>query len=303
MKFPCEIISEPYITQLRVEAANFLHKQNYSQSQIATLLQVSQPVVSGYLKKKLMPPEIPEAILLKAKDVGIQVGQILMQDGEQGIPEAIQKGCIECKILRQAGPTCIFHRQIIPQLDANCDKCLTPQNLIELQVDKESALRRLQTTVRNILKYQNIASIIPEIGMQIVFGVQNINSYSDIVAFPGRINKRKNSPPLYGMPAFGGSETTSHLLMEIRKYNRELTTIATLKTSKWLINRMETNNFDIKIHEGFDLDHAKGLMELGSIDGSPVVIVDTGSPGFEAISYLCCSSLVDLETVLVKILK
>jgi predicted fused transcriptional regulator/phosphomethylpyrimidine kinase/predicted transcriptional regulator len=302
MKFPCEIIAEPYITQLRIEAANFLHRQNLSQSQIANLMQISQPVVSGYLKKKSIPENVPDAIILKAREVGKQIGQMLLQDGEEIIPQAIGRACIECKILRQAGPTCIFHRQIIPQLDQDCDKCLTPQNLIELQVDKESALRTLRTTVTNLIRQPNIAHIIPEIGLQVVYGVQNVDSISDIVAFPGRINKRKNRPPLFGAPSFGGSETTSHLLMELRKYNLSITTIATLKSSKWLINRLLECDVEIKSVDGFDLDYVAGLQKIDELNSSAIVIVDMGSPGFEAISYFCCESLDSLETYLLKIL-
>lgn len=298
MKFPCEIIAEPYMAQIRIVAAKFLANQGFNQSQIARLLQVSQPVVSGYLKKQGQFTEVPDNIVLKAEEVGKKVGKLLEMRGKDGIPEAISLGCRECKILRQRGPTCIYHEQKM-ELPSDCSLCLTPENLIQLQQDKESILFELRELYRFLSRKKYINKLIPEIGLQIVYGTEDMDSIFDIAGFPGRIIKRKSSNPLADPPTFGSSETTSHLLLRIRERDNKVRSIAGMKTSNYLKNQLDKFDISYKSTKEFDTSYEDKIDEIFiSKTSLPFFIMNQGSFGFEPISYLIAEDLDQMKYII-----
>jgi len=302
MKFPCELLAEPYIAQLRIEIAHLLHRQDYTQNQIANLLQVSQPVVSGYLKKSKYNADLPDTIVSRAKIVAHDITSILQAKGIAGTEEAIARGCHDCKIMRQAGPTCIYHKSITSNLADDCTSCLTKEPLIQLQVDKQSVLRDLSQLFSLLKSKPQIDQIIPEIGMQIIHSIEHPSSMSDIGAFPGRIIKRVGALPLASPPSFGSSETTSQLLLDLRSRGIVIRTIAAIKTNRYLENRLATLDLDIFEVSGFEENMSDKLAEL-DLNDSSLLLVGRDSVGYESISYVCCKNINELEVTLLDLLR
>jgi predicted fused transcriptional regulator/phosphomethylpyrimidine kinase/predicted transcriptional regulator len=303
MKFPCEIIAEPYISQLRVEAAKNLRQFGYSQLQIAELLQVSQPVVSGYLKKQIDPAEFPVPIIERAKEIGLTTAQLLLENGLEGIPKAIDIACKTCKILRQGGAICAFHKAILPVLEDDCARCQTGVVLVQLQTNRQLILKELQRIFHELSKHSNFDSIIPEIGLQMVLGVAEMTNGSDIAGFPGRIIKRKQGKPSAEIPTFGSSERASNLLLAVNKYDSEIIALAGIKTSTSLLKQLKRKKISHYIVEEFDQDSTNKLHDLiEDHRGIPSVIVDTGSVGFEAISYVFAKSGTHLQSLLLELI-
>jgi len=289
MKFPCELLAEPYLAQLRLEVAYNLRDLQYTQTEIAALLQVSQPVISGYLRKSRHQSQLPQVILSRAREVAAEITAILHTQGLDGTEAAIRTGCLECKIMRQAGPTCMFHKQETSYLSENCTSCLTAKPLVQLQVDKQGVLQDLSSLFDDLISHSQVNRLIPEIGMQIVHGITEPRSMSDIAAFPGRIIKRKNSSPLADTPVFGGSETTSQLLLDLRKKHPALHCIAAIKTTDWLQRRLEQIEIPIQVIEGLE-EHIQELIADILIPAESFVLVGKKSIGFESISYVCADS-------------
>lgn len=292
MRFPCEIISEPFLAKMRVEAAKFLYKQGYSQQTIASLLQVSQPIVSNYLKRENRGDrQVPENIILEAEKVGIQIGELLSVQGTDGIPQSIGLGCQSCKKLRQGGATCVYHKILNSNLEENCTRCHTSESLIELQIDRENIIKYLQNIYTNLVKTTKYNYLIPEIGLQIVIGTTDMKHFDDIAGFPGRIIKRKTGLPSTEIPTFGASLTMSRLLLLTRKHFPSITGLAGIKTTEWLLEKLEIAGIPFVEYSGFDTSYEKHMVELVdrnkfSNTGQPFVVVDKGSIGYEAISYI-----------------
>lgn len=301
MKFPCELLAEPYIAQLRVETAKNLHEEGYTQMDIAKLLQVSQPVISGYLKKGRNQAKLPQLLLSSARDVAFEVTKIFKDQGQEGTEQAINIGCRECKILRQSGPTCIYHKSITNHLEPNCTACLTGTPLLQLQIDKQGVLKELSSLFDFLANSKSIDKIIPEIGMQIVCSTRDPETMSDIAAFPGRIIKRKNRIPLAETPIFGGSETTSQLLLDIRKINPIIRCITAIKTSTWLSNRLKMLNYQYLVIEKLEEDMSKQINGIDQISNMSI-IVGKNSVGYESISYVCTSNTKEMVELLSDIL-
>ncbi len=294
MKFPCEIITEPYIAEMRITITKILKGKGYSQIQIAELLQVSQPIISGYLRKEKTYDDVPSEIIHSAQTIGIEIAELLISKGEEGIPESISMACYQCKMLRTGGPVCLYHKQSIPILEEDCTRCLSGHDVISLQVDKTLILSNLRVVYKEITSMKHIERIIPEIGMQIVLGGPNMNNTMDIAGFPSRIIKRKKSNLMADGPIFGGSSSLSDLLLLLNKKFSGIFALASIKTSDWLIKRLANLNKTYEVIDGFDLDYKKKIDDIVAISKLPLVIIDYGSLGYEAISYIVSADHIEL---------
>lgn len=301
MKFPCELLAEPYLAQLRIEVARNLKQLGYTQTQSAELLQVSQPVISSYLKKSRHQEDLPQVIISQAMDVAKEVTQILHNRGLEGTSEAINTACHQCKVMRQSGPTCIYHKSITSNLGDDCTSCLTQKPLIELQNNKEGVLNELNDLLSNLRGIDNFYKIIPEVGMQIINSITDPNSMSDIAAFPGRIIKRSKNTVLADAPTFGGSETTSQLLLDLQSKQFDVRTIAAIKTSDWLLNKLDQEKVPFLVIKGFEENMSQKIGQL-FFDHSGFVIAGMESIGYESISYICTASTQELHDIILNIL-
>ena len=294
MKFPCEIITEPYITEMRITITKILKEKGYSQIQIAELLQVSQPIISGYLRKEKIYDDVPREIIHSAQSIGLEITELLISKGKEGIPESISLACYQCKMLRTGGPVCLYHKQSIPILEEDCTRCLSGQDVISLQVDKTLILSDLRMVYKEITKMKHVERIIPEIGMQIVLGGPNMQTTMDIAGFPSRIIKRKKSSLMADGPIFGGSSSLSDLLLLLNEKYTDIFALASIKTSNWLIKRLANLDKSHKVMDGFDLDYKKKIDDIDKINNLPLVIIDSGSLGYEAISFVLASNHIEL---------
>lgn len=303
MRFPCEIVTEPYLAKIRIEAANYLSKKGHSQQAIATLLQVSQPIVSSYLKRTgKSPSQVPEIITREAQSIGIQIGELLSIQGNDAIPQSISLGCQSCKKLRQGGGTCVYHKMLNPYLEDNCNRCHTSEILIELQINRESIINQLQNIYENLVRTSKYNYLIPEIGLQIVIGTTDMTNPDDIAGFPGRIIKRKEGLPSTEIPTFGASVTLSKLLLITRNYFPKISGLAGLKTTEWLVEKLQEVKIPYIEFQGFDANYKEHIVELEKIkhiqdEEKPFVVVDHGSIGYEAISYVFARKPSELKDV------
>ncbi|MFV2013892.1 MAG: thiamine-phosphate synthase family protein, partial [Candidatus Heimdallarchaeota archaeon] len=195
-----------------------------------------------------------------------------------------------------------YHKILNPYLEENCTRCNTSESLIELQINRENIIRELQLIFENLIKTIKYNYLIPEIGLQIVIGTMDMKHRDDIAGFPGRIIKRKRGLPSTEIPTFGTSLTMSRLLLLTRKYFPHITGLAGIKTTDWLLEKLENTGISYIDFHGFDTDYEKHLVELISNNSfpnqdHPFVVVDRGSVGYEAISYIFANNPGELTKV------
>ena len=304
MKFPCELLTEPYLVQIRRSAARYLNSQGMTQIEIAQVLGVSQPLVSSYIKRDYVSSDMENQISDIANSVGIEIAQILKIEGVAGSQRALSIGCSNCKILRQQGIGCLLHKINTPSLSDECTSCHTGQNLIDLKMYRSSLITDLNMLFTLFNENKKLQYLIPEIGLQIVLGVGDFRTPNDIAAFPGRIRKKKRGDLIAEHPTFGSSETLAGLLILIRSNLKTCSTIAAIKTSEWLQEKLDLNSLS-KFHiSQFDADYTHGLDKLFESYKTielPFVIYNEGNVGYEDISYLICQSTDELREILISL--
>ncbi|MHA2503713.1 MAG: thiamine-phosphate synthase family protein, partial [Candidatus Kariarchaeaceae archaeon] len=248
---------------------------------------------SGYLKRPRTHEGLPEELVSRAISVASEIAEVLKIQGRAGTQSAIQLGCNQCKIMRQYGPTCEFHRMQTESLDPSCIACHTQTDIVELQVDKSDILIDMSRFFNIFASEPRHHRHIPEIGLQLVYSALKPQGPSDIAAFPGRIIKRKGRELLADLPAFSGSETISQFLLAIRSFNPEVRALMMIKSSQFLEDRLSALNLRYGIISGLEEDFFRKIEEHKSqlTTSLPMFLVGKDSIGYESITYLLAQNM------------
>ena len=203
------------------------------------------------------------------------------------------------QLLKTSPRQSMYHKELIPILEDDCTRCHTKDEMIQLQIDREEVLKELRDIYRKLSNHRNFDSIIPEIGLQIVLGTKDMKNKTDIAGFPGRIKRIKGGNPLADIPTFGSSDRSSFLLLRLKEHFPKIRSLAGIKTSEWLIDNLTERDIDYIIIDEFDKEHLSKIDLLPELNlNLPLVIVDTGSIGFEAMTILSLTSVGDNVIIL-----
>ncbi len=308
MKMPCELIAEPYVVKIRKYTTQNLRNKGLTQKEIANLLHISQALVSSYLKtSKEKTQHEPENIFDKvARQVAHEVSETLLVHGQQGIEQAISSVCKTCKLMRAQGPSCALHFMIVPELQKEnsiCQACHSNQNTVQLlQEDRYHVIRSLQHAVQTMAKIQSISELVPEIGLQFLYSIENPKSNMDVAGFPGRIGKHREKLVRIANPEFAASNHSSKILIEVNKYVQNVRSLITIKTSNKLEDQLSSIGVSY-LHLSFDTYSKRKIREKLESQTLSVPIAFLGEPaiGIEAITYLVASNPADIISILEKI--
>ncbi len=308
MKMPCELIAEPYIANVRQKTAINLSKLGYTQSEIASILRVSQALVSSYLRKKqkikldLDNKEV-KMIDQSAKLVAQEVTEILILSEKNSVEKAIQKVCEKCKELRISGPTCVLHSKIVSGLNtggAPCTACITTEHQIQLLTEERfTIIQSLGKIIRSLDQLSILPAIVPEIGLQMIYGTSDMQSELDVSAFPGRITKYRGHLTRIPSPEFGASEGTARLLLTVHQFFEHLRAAITLKFSNMLLISLKGLVTEIKANiDTMSLKAISKVFNLLGDSSKPILIYSEPILGLEQIAYLICDSPEDIFNLL-----
>ena len=323
MRTPCEWTLSDFVPKIRRELVNELHtRKGYNQKEIAKILGISQPRVSQYIsseKKQIRNMEAAQFQLMESQlnDVVTRTVNDIIKalENNKKAPETIPIICYSCRELRMGNALCSLHRYDYPELnevinsDKNCDLCLkwktAPNESVESLNSLDARFNVLKTleSISNMLVMKvSFVDFIPQIGAQLcmIFESSTPDSPQDIAGFPGRIIQIQGRAKIVSRPEFNSSKTTSSLLIDIRKSNRKLTAVLSIKNQ-------QDADFETSItKKGFIIFKTQAIDENGLSqqiisntysNKSKIAILDSGSIGFESITYLFVENIIDLVDV------
>ncbi|MFQ6125763.1 MAG: thiamine-phosphate synthase family protein [Candidatus Heimdallarchaeota archaeon] len=305
MRLPCEIIVNDLLPFLRKVIAERLHSKGYTQTQIAHMLNVSQPAVSYYLKL-----EIPQSRynLNSIKDRGLKLADKLMSG--ESVSTIINDICSLCMSHRTFGITCRFHREQL-ELEEDCTACIVniPTPMIS---EREEALQDLRAAIEMIEDTPEFVQIMPEVRVQIVRSISNTRSTEEIAAVPGRIVKVKGKPKGVANPEFGASSHTAEILLAFVRKNPTLGTRAAIcikydSTIQRAIEELGLTYERLKI-TNFSSEEGgnnKGIVHAIETqlqkEKTPEIVIDPGGEGREPIAYLFGKTATEVSHQSIKI--
>lgn len=323
MRTPCEWTLSDFVPRIRRELVKELHKnRGMSQKDISKLLGISQPRVSQYLalekkQKRNISPEKAKLIDFQLNDtVEVTVKNIIqLLDEGKSSPETIPIICRGCRKLRMANALCSLHRLDYPELDDSvgsnntCDLCLkwkdstgNNEDSLESLDARFNVLKVLESISSMLIMKLSFPDFIPQIGAQICLIYENpdeSNKLEDVAAFPGRIIQVQGTAKIVSRPEYNSSKTTGSLLLEVRKFNKNIQAVLSIKSKddQDFENRLISKNFTIIKTRALDENEFSENIEPGSLAHSKIAIIDSGSIGYEPITYLLVENITDLVDV------
>ncbi|MFC1690765.1 thiamine-phosphate synthase family protein [Nanoarchaeota archaeon] len=275
MLTPFHALVEEVYPKLNAEIARQL-KTDLTQSEIAEFLSVSQVMVSKYLKEK---KEIDDEL------ANIATG--LTNEIKAGITkqEFTKKATLAGLKLIQSGYLTEYSQQFV--LDEEIIDEICHKNV------KETVIKDLKAALKLIEK-ENPVELMPQVRMNIAVSIKKPTNKYDIAAFPGRLSVVDYKVISKEDPSFGASRHLSEILLEIKKSNTHVNSVANIKKIK-LPKEVKSINYQRKKLK--DIGDFIKSNDLENIDA----IIAEGDFGIEPVIYVLGTSAMDVVNKIIKI--
>lgn len=290
---PLEFISKYITPNIRGLVAIELYERGYSQSKIASLLGVSQPMILKYLRAGR------DKLLRQLESIGINrdeamaiANSIALRLSESRIEALTTLALVELSILTR---DIICNAYI--RVTGISDACRVLSIYYE---PRDPYIAEVEEAYKILSSIRGIADFIPEVGSNIVLAKPNARSIIDTIGYPGRIIKLDRSILAIGRPSYGGSRFMATIILEAMKIWSMFRAIIALKRNEKLLESAHSLNIEVcSIGPFKDPDsYFKELrLYLEKCGKPPRVIDDTGGPGLEPILYVLGVNALDASRV------
>ena len=145
---------------------------------------------------------------------------------------------------------------------------------------------------------RNMWELIPEVQLNLGFGIAGASGIEDVAAFPGRIGRHEGKVLIKSEPRFGASSHVARMILAFMKYYPWVRSCANVRFSEDAIDRARKEGMDLaqigektrsaRPEEGAGAGSLDPLVEsaLQGTDHPPDIIYDTGDMGREAVIRL-----------------
>jgi predicted fused transcriptional regulator/phosphomethylpyrimidine kinase/predicted transcriptional regulator len=285
VKFIEEVVVEEFLPTLRSMLAEDLRERGLTQSEVASLLGISQSAVSKYANGTVARNDRIERDE-RVRDLVDRVGAGLAS-GDMTRVQAL----VECEVLvrrLEAGDLLTtLHEETMPEL-ASVDyaRIHDPDSVVRTTERVRSSVR---AGVRTLTNTSGFAALIPNVGANLVESLSEATSVDDVAAVPGRIFDVKGRATVPGDPEFGVSEYVASVLLAAREYT-DARAAANVRYDPDLVDRLEGAGHTCVEFSPVDGDEVEGVrVALGRADGElsdVFVLYQTGGYGIEPITYV-----------------
>jgi len=300
LRLPCELVTEHLLSLIRRLLAGELVRENgVSQVQAARILGVTQPAVSNYLRSD--PGKGKDTLEEAMEEVKATVKAFSedLLEGRLDQVEAMRRICGLCIGLRNRGPLCRIHARDVPYIHReNCSLCLTDLTSIRKRSHDEYRLvGDVRRAILTIEGSEEMADLIPEIGMNIAYAKPEAADVGEVVGVPGRIRPIGGRPHASSPPDFGGSSHVARAVLTMMRFEPSLRSAISIRFDWDVIEVCEGLNLAVS-----SFDRSEEPPEMKEVDGrtipwgveqavekigrAPDVIYDLGEVGKEPMIFL-----------------
>lgn len=314
---PCEAVTN-YLLPLvrRLLAQELVNRHGMSQVRTAKILGVTQPAISNYLSTELRLRRSPlEDGLEEVREMVKALAQDLL-NGRLTQFELMNRICGLCVRMRSGGPICAIHGEDVPAIEAyQCSFCIIDQaDLRQRSLEEYEFVEEVRRAVRILEGSRDMASLIPEIGLNVTYAKPEAESVEDVVGVPGRIHPVSGRPRASNPPEFGGSNHVARAVLTMMKFEPSLRSAISLKFDWEFVEICKNMGLVVSFY-----DRREEPPEVKSVDGrtipwgvrraveeigsAPDVIYDLGDLGKEPMIFLYGRTASDVAGVSDRIAK
>ncbi len=214
MRFAEEIVAASFVPTWRSLLARALDERGLTQTDIATLLGVTQSAVSKHLSGKLgadarlaREPRLVETIELVANGLAAR---------SMSPFEALSIATSLVREFENRGPLCHIHELEMPELAGlGCDLCVMAGK--SARVDEEVVLNDLRAALRILENARGLALWLPHVGSNLARALPAAKSVEDVAAVPGALYEARGTLKVPAAPEFGVSRHVARVLLAVMR--------------------------------------------------------------------------------------
>ncbi|MFW6320531.1 MAG: thiamine-phosphate synthase family protein [Halohasta sp.] len=286
MKFIEELVVEEFLPTIRSMLAESLRERDLTQREVADVLGISQSAVSKYAHG-----EVARNDRIAGDDRVVDLVETVadgLATGDMSRVQALVEIEVLIRQLEDGDLLADLHEASMPALvDADIDFSVhDPDSHIRTTEQVRSSVRR---GLRTLTSTSGFATLIPNVGSNLVECLPDATTVDDVAGVPGRIFDIKGRATVPSDPEFGVSEHVASVLLAVRSHGVDTAAGLNIAYDPDLVAAFEaagyrTVEFDSEARE--ELDAAIGDA-LGDRDLTETfVLYQTGGFGIEPISYV-----------------
>ncbi len=283
MKFVEEIVVEEFLPTVRSMLAGELRERGLTQSEVASVLGISQSAVSKYAHGDVTINQLV-ATDERVESLVTELGEGLATGDTTPVQALIELEILVRELERGGDVLARIHEEEVPEL-AEYESSFRVH-------DPESDLRaseRVLSSVRRGLRILENASgfsgLIPAVGSNLVACTPDAEGVDDVAGVPGRVFDIKGKATVPGGPEFGVSEHVATVLLAARRHGADVSAAANIKYDRDIVETLaEDGHMTAEFDESSDVAESVGA----AIDANPdaTVLYQTGGMGIEPITYV-----------------
>ncbi|MFC7115543.1 thiamine-phosphate synthase family protein [Natronoarchaeum sp. GCM10025703] len=290
MRFIEEIVVDEFLPTFRSMLAEELRERDLTQNEVADVLGISQSAVSKYVHGDVSRNERIETDERVIELVGETADGLT--SGDMHAVQALVEAEVLIRQLEDGDVLAKLHQEDVPAL-AEYD---TTVRIHDPDNELRSAERVLTSVRRGLRMLENasgFASLIPNVGSNLVVCLPDAESVDDVAGVPGRIFDVKGRATIPGEPEFGVSEYVASVLLAARRHGSPARAAVNLRYDTELVEQFAEAGYEtVEFEAEGETDAA---IEAALADGDdPTILYQTGGYGIEPIIYVLGE---DAETV------
>lgn len=291
MRFVEEVVVEEFLPTFRSLLAGELRERGLTQQAVAETLGVSQSAVSKYAQGEVAVNE-ELASDERVRELAERLADGLA-DGSLSRVGALVEAEVLVRELEAPGDVLArLHEREMPALAEYEGDFRVYDPAGEVRA-RERVLASVRQGVRVLEHASGFASLIPNVGSNLVECLPDAENVEDVAGVPGRIFDVKGRTAVPSDPEFGVSEHVAGVLLAARRGGSTASAALNVAYSPELVAELEarghvTVEFDATADETTD-----AIADAVRDTPSATVVYQTGGFGIEPIVYLLAESAVD----------
>ncbi|MEA1930994.1 MAG: thiamine-phosphate synthase family protein [Euryarchaeota archaeon] len=285
MKFIEELVVEDFLPTIRSMLAEALRDRELTQREVADVLGISQSAVSKYAHGEVARNE-----QIAADDRVVDLVENVadgLATGDMSRVQALVEIEVLIRQLEDGDLLADLHEEAMPALvEADIDFSVhDPDSRIRTTEQVRSSVRR---GLRTLTSMSGFATLIPNVGSNLVECLPDATTVDDVAGVPGRIFDIKGRATVPSDPEFGVSEHAASVLLAVRNHV-DVQAGLNITYDPDLIEGFEqagytTVAFDSEARE--ELESTIGEAVADAKLSETFVLYQTGGFGIEPISYI-----------------
>ena len=294
MKFIEELVVEEFLPTVRSMLAESLRERDLTQHEVADVLGISQSAVSKYAHGEVARND---RIADDSRVIDL-VDQIAdgLATGDMSPVQALVEIEVLIRQLEDGDLLAELHEASMPALtEAEIDFSVhDPDSRIRTTEQVRSSVRR---GLRTLTSTSGFATLIPNVGSNLVECLPDAQTVDDVAGVPGRIFDIKGRATVPSDPEFGVSEHAASVLLAVRSQGLDVQAGLNIAYDPELIDAFEQAGYSSVQFDSEARDELEATVDK-AVKGTDLtetfVLYQTGGFGIEPISYVLAP---DAQTV------